>query len=402
MDNKACILNYAWVQNNYGAVLTAYALVELLKDKFNLQGINLNNKNIEYLNTQKNIKNITPFKDKYINFTDFCSKYTDFKNLNNVFNTFIVGSDQIFRAGCLGKYLYQYYLDFVDLDKKKISFSASFGVDKEQFLKETPKHVIEKVKRSLQLFDFVSVRENSGVEICRDVFNVKAEWIIDPVFIIDKLKYEELTTKATEDYAEKIVSYVLDTSKEYDNAYKHFEQKYNTQVIKTANSDLTIENWLSAIKNCKFLITDSFHGMCFAIIFNKPFICLSNKKRGATRFESVLELLGIENLCISKINEIYDKDCIFKPDYDIVNQKIEQEAKKGIDFLEKALAAPVEITPEKMKIKTEILEERICELETSLTISNQIKFKLWNIWRVIYHRILPNEVKNIIKCFWKK
>ena len=292
---------------------------------------------------------------------------------------------------------YQYLLDFTNIDKKKIAFSASFGVDKEQFLKETSRETIDKMNISLKSFDLISVREKSGIEICKDLFNVKAEWIIDPVFIMNKSNYDELIKNSTKDFSNKIVSYVLDTNKEYKKAYKYFSKKYNSKIIELADSNESIENWLASIKSCKFLITDSFHGMCFAIIFNKPFICITNKERGATRFESILEMLNIENQCINNINEIFEKDCIFKIDYTKVNQRIEKEAKKGLYFLQKALEAPIGKKEEKIEAKMQFLENKVCKLEKEATLKYQIKKKLWNLWLIIFHEYLPNPIKNIIR-----
>ena len=108
--------------------------------------------------------------------------------------------------------------------------------------------------------------------------------------------------------------------------------------------------------------------MCFAIIFNKPFICITNKERGATRFESILEMLNIENQCINNINEIFEKDCIFKIDYTKVNQRIEKEAKKGLYFLQKALEAPIGKKEEKIEAKMQFLENKVCKLEKEATL----------------------------------
>ena len=345
----------------------------------------------------------TIIKHPYDFHYNFAKKYLMTSNnylklsLDNEFNTYIVGSDQVFRFEYIIKKIWQYLLDFVNSDKKKIAFSASFGVDKEKFLRENSSETIEHMKYSLRSFDFVSVREKSGVEICKELFEVDAEWIIDPVFIIDKSNYDELIKNSTKDFSNKIVSYVLDTNKEYKKAHKYFSKKYNLEVIELANSNESIENWLAAIKNCEFLITDSFHGMCFAIIFNKPFICLANKQRGASRFESILEMLNIENQCIDNINEIYEKDCIFKVDYEKVNQRILEERQKGLEFLKKALEAPVGKKEEKIEARMRFLENKVYELETQATLKYQIKKLLWNLWLIIFHKYLPNPVKNMIR-----
>ncbi len=400
--DKVYIFNF-WESYNYGAVLTAYALQQVIKS-LGYESVLINDiLNPSRFTTKKDSFNKI-FAQTYLSCVNVPPKTSAYINELKNGKIFITGSDQVFRTALISNKgrIQEYLLDFIPIDAKKISFAASFGVNKEKFLNETSSKIVEYMKSPLKSFDYISVRENSGLEICKDVFNINAEWIIDPVFIINKSKHDDLIKNSTEDYNNKIVSYVLDTNKDYDKAYKYFEKKYNTKVIKTVNSNISIENWLASIKNCKFLITDSFHGMCFAIIFNKPFICLANKNRGATRFESILNMLGIEYQCINDINEIYKKDCIFKLDYEKVNQRILEEAQKGLKFLKNALDAPVSKKDEKVEAKLQFLEDKIKELETKVSIKYQIKQGLWNLWLVIFHKYLPNQIKNTIRVIKNK
>lgn len=389
--NNVSIINFWWTKN-YGAKLTAFALSSLISDL---------SYSAKLIDNKINFQNELKIKNKY--FPLFEKKYFKTINLkkpeilNKECNTFIVGSDQIFRISHLINYSEQFLLDFVKPESKKIAFSASFGVDKETFLKETSKEIIEHMKTSLSSFDFISVREKSGVEICKDVFGICAEWIIDPVFILDKLKYDDLIKESTKDYSNKIVSYVLDTDKNYKKAYKHLSKKYNKKVVEISNSNTSVENWLSAIKNCELLITDSFHGLCFAIIFNKPFICVSNKNRGKTRFESICEMLNIKNQCIDNINEIYEKECVFDIDYSQVNTRIEEEKQKGLNFLDKVLNTPVQVTQAKKDVRLKYLEQRVAELEERDSFKFQLKLKCL----IIFH-YLPKFLQNIIYNCWLK
>ncbi len=394
-QNNIAILNYWWAAN-YGANLTAYALQQLLKE-YNYKNVLVDNSEKYYQITLLKYSSFDKFQKQYLSSSNKIESISNCNELNKKFNAFITGSDQVFRPAYIEKNKYQYLLDFADANSKKIAFSASFGVDKKQFLKEADDKTIRQMKASLQSFDFVSVREKSGVEICKDLFNVNAEWIIDPVFILEIDKYIDLIKNSTIDYSGKIVSYILDTNKKYKKAYKYIEKKYNTKVIETANSNISIENWLASIRDCKFLITDSFHVMCFAIIFNKPFICIANKQRGATRFESILEMLNIEYQCIDSIDEIYKRDCIFKIDYEKVNKRIKEERQRGLDFLRKVLDTPAGKFKEKQEVRTMFLEEKICELEQQATLKHQVKKSLWELWLIIFHKYLPEFLKNIIR-----
>ena len=392
------IMNMWYTKHNYGAKLTGYALHSLVNDIFEDNFlINLQ----EYLKFNKNFSKykFDDFDKKYIKSVTNGFNYSNLYKYNNFAIAYIVGSDQIWRYGKNNPFL----LNFCPNSLKKIAFSASYGVNKEEFLQENSQNTIEQMKNSLKSFDFISVREKSGVEICRDLFDVKAEWIIDPVFILDKKNWDELINDASGKILNQvqndvIVSYVLDTNKEYKKAYKYLSKQYNAEVVELANSNESVENWLKAIRDCKFLITDSFHGMCFAIIFNKPFICLANKKRGATRFESILEMLNIDYQCIDSVNEIYKKDCIFKVDYNIVNKRIEEERQKGLDFLKMALEAPVQVTQEKIVARMKFLENKVCELEQKYNFYCLFKDKVWQLWKIIFYSlpiVLQEKIRKI-------
>ena len=390
---NVCIFNFWWV-SNYGALLTAYA-IQFLINELEYDPLLIDNSyRHNSLISEIFAKN---FKQRYLKTSNRVYLYSDLNNLNKKSNIFITGSDQILRPIAARERLSQYLQDFVSVDSKKITMAASFAVDKKTLLEETDFQILEKMKTSLKSFDFVSVREKSGVEICKDLFDIDAEWIIDPVFIMNKFNYDKLIKNSTKDFSNKIVSYVLDPNKKYNKAYKYLEKKYNRKILKTAYSNISVENWLASIKNCEFLITDSFHGMCFAIIFNKPFICITNQKRGATRFESILEMLNIENQCINDINEIYEKDCIFKIDYEKVNRRITEEAQRGLDFLKKTLEAPVSKKEDKIEAKMQFLESKVYELEKEATLNYQLKKELWNLWLIIFHKYLPSPIKNIIR-----
>ena len=386
-------INFWYTRHNYGANLTAFALQSVLEQlgyDFSL----INNPLKELEHKHRNYTFAFNFQKKYLKTTKYINKNIEF--LNNDGNCFITGSDQVFRPIYMRGKPEQYLLDFVKPDKKKIAFSASFGLNKEQFLEENSKEVIDNMKQSLKSFDFVSVREKSGIEICKDLFGVNAEWIIDPVFILDKEKYNELIEHSTNVYKNKIVSYVLDTNDEYSKAYKYLSQKYNKPVIETKDTNISVENWLASIRDCDLFVTDSFHGMCFALIFNKPFICLANKERGGSRFESICEMFGIEYQCIESITEVMQRDCVFKVHYEGVNKRIKEERQKGLDFLNKALNSPTKITQEKIDARTRYLEKRVTELEEQ----NNLQSQIWQTWKNVF-MYLPEPVKKIIGLLWR-
>lgn len=382
------ILNFWWAAN-YGANLTAYALQQLIENS-----ILVDNSDFQQCLASKQEFHRN-FAKTYLNTGNVCRSTLSLLNLNKICNTFIVGSDQVFRPYLNKRIADTFLLDFADTNAKKIAFSASFGVNKEKFLKENSQQSIEKIKQALKSFDYISIREKSGIEICRDVLGINAKWIIDPVFVLDKSKYNELIFNSKKDFSGNIVSCIFE--KQNNKLDKYLEKKYHKKVVELWHSNLSVEDWLNAIKNCEFLVTNSYHAMCFAIIFNKPFIALSKDMGASARFESLFEMLNIKDQSINDIKEIYERNCIFEVDYDVVNKRIEEERQKGLDFLKMALKAPVQVTPAKVEARMKFLENKVCELEQQATVKYQIKKELWNSWLIIFHKYLPTPVKNVIR-----
>ncbi len=102
-----------------------------------------------------------------------------------------------------------------------------------------------------------------------------------------------------------------------------------------------IEQWLDSFRQAKFVITDSYHGTIFSIIFNKPFIAIANFKRGTSRFESLLKSLNLEDRLVLKINkkslELLDK----KIDYDVINNKLKELKSDSLNYLLSSLKHPI-------------------------------------------------------------
>lgn len=389
-QNKIYIQNF-WYENNYGACLTAYALYQMCVS------LGYDTYLIDNGSTGQHLSFLFgKFFNKYCKVTKQIKSYTDLKDINNENNIFIVGSDQVFRPKIAKKQLDAFLLNPINIKSKKIAFSASFGVDKDKFAEETSTKDIAKINNGLKCFDSISCREISGVQICKDLFNTDAELIIDPVFSIEKTEYLNLTKNVKENYKNKIVSYMFNKNNSHKKVEQFLSNKYKKEVIELADSNLSIESWLTAIKDCEFLITNSYHGTCFAIIFNKPFICLSAEMNGSARFDSLFEILSIKPILIKSIDEIYKAKCINYPDYDAISNKIKSESKKGIEYLKYAINAPKCITENSLMAKVSALENLILDIEQNNNLRNQIKRYLWEKWLDIFYH-LPKPIQHILQ-----
>ncbi len=264
-------------------------------------------------------------------------------------NRWIVGSDQVWRAQYTRgmKSVPFYFLDFLpeEVRRQSISYAASFGTDEwEGTLEET-----QECRRLLQQFKAVSVREHSGVKICREVFGVDAVQMPDPTLLVEEGGYQhiidsEKTYQRKEPY---IAAYVLDEATASLRALYSVSDKLNLPIqhlMPHANAKLlrdrfplSVPQWLRYMKESSFVVTDSFHGCVFAIIFNKPFVCLGNEGRGSARFDTLFQTFHLESRLATSPEQalVIAQEPI---DWVAVNAIHENERARGLAFLKENLS----------------------------------------------------------------
>lgn len=264
-------------------------------------------------------------------------------------DVFVVGSDQVWAPACNVPidYLGNMFLDFApDFKGKRIAYAVSFGGGEWTYTQEWT----EKCSILAKRFDAISVREDSGVKLCRENLGVDAVHVLDPTLLLTAKDYEALLPQTTKYQSEQILTnkstkgilfaYILDSTDEKIVFLKKVADMFGLElVMKGANDDLrwedSIEGWLLDILNASMVVTDSFHGSVFAIQFHRPFLSIVNNKRGADRFTSLLQKLDLtdrlvqENTDVSKItNDI---------DWDIVEENLRREREYSMNFLMKAI-----------------------------------------------------------------
>ena len=250
----------------------------------------------------------------------------------------IVGSDQVWAPACNVPidYLGNMFLDFVfDFKGKRIAYAASFGSGEWTY---TPKWT-EKCSRLAKKFDTISVREESGVKLCRENLGVKAKHVLDPTLLLTTEEYKTLLPKPQKQ-SDYLFAYILDISAEKRTFLKNVADRFGLRlVIKGANDDLkwedSIEGWLSDIRSASFVVTDSFHGSVFSIQFHRPFLSIINNKRGADRFTSLLGKLGLLDRLINERAKI--EDINMEINWQIVEDRLKVEREISMFFLKEAL-----------------------------------------------------------------
>lgn len=259
---------------------------------------------------------------------------------------YYVGSDQVWRATYCRKMRSPeyYFLSFATAVQRRnsIAYAASFGGDEW----EGNEAETSACTQLVQEFKAVSVREDSGVGVCKEVFGVETVQMPDPTILLERGEYDNIidSDRTRANKSPWLATYVLDESPEIVQLLHDCAGAMNlAQQALLPNRDaakwqdrmaLTVPQWLRFIRDSEYFITDSFHGCVFAIIFNKPFVCLGNMSRGSARFDTLLGKFGLEDRLISNPTPSQIQRVLQTPvDWASVNAKLSLERERGINFL---------------------------------------------------------------------
>lgn len=230
------------------------------------------------------------------------------------FDAIVVGSDQIWRP-MYYQPIANAYLKFAKdwTSIKRIAYATSFGTDKWEYTHEETQECASLVK----LFDAVSVRENTAVDLCRKYLEVEAVQVLDPTLLLSKEDYLKLIDQSKLKKNEGVFAYFLDvTSSKMDLANRIAKERglklyqFNNPNVDCLSLHFEkriqqpIEEWIAGFRDASFVVTDSFHGCVFSIIFNKPFVVIGNEERGIARLKSLLSMLDFDYSVASNIHQL--------------------------------------------------------------------------------------------------
>lgn len=342
--------------NNYGNRLQCYAvqhylegmgyIVENIYNEYNSNSFIVNKGKgflrqlIDFTNRKKigiRKNNFCEF-NKQIKFSKECIINGRFnENLNKRYDFFITGSDQVWNPYDKGRS----GIDFLNFasDEKKISFSASMGVEK------LPDYVKEKYKQYLVNYKSISVREETTKTIVEDLTNRKdIEVLVDPTMLLTAEDWGKISQKPNIDYNSKyILIYFLGGDKEKTNVINRIAKKFSCEIIDVYDKNSIFytcgpQHFLDLEKNAFLICTDSFHSVVFSFLFNRPFIVFdreNTKINMNSRMETFLSKFGLQQ------NRYIDSRCLdeyLNRDYSDGYKILEQEREKARQFLVHALS----------------------------------------------------------------
>ena len=239
-----------------------------------------------------------------------------------------------------------FFLDFVRESTPRISYAASFGTDDWQGHSEA---FTEQVAKNLHRFKAISVREQSGVEICNKTFGVQAHHVLDPTLLIEREYFDSIiaSEKSGDDDASAIVYYKLDPDDAFLKMLSFLGEALQTRVQniyydeqtmlgRKVRSFFSVPEWLRKIRSSRLVVTDSFHCVCFAVTFGRNFLYVPNN-RGITRLESLLGLFDLKDRIVQTQSELEGSNFRQKElDVPKISSILVREREQAMRFLENA------------------------------------------------------------------
>jgi len=290
---------------------------------------------------------------------EICDQYPDrgsMVDLNEVCEKFILGSDQTARPSVIKHHGDYGYLGWVRSDRTKIAYAASFAAEKLLCTDYQKAEMSFFFKR----FNAFSVREESGVALTKGELDFESTWVMDPVFLCNIDHYKNLGVRGTERLPK--VNYL--------GAYIRKPQEFKADIITYAAKKLKLtemniipdaydmgkewllptmnhvktEEWVANTAYCDFFITDSFHGVCFALMFQKRFVALFENGTDE-RVKSLLMPLGLENRIVGNIGDLDQRRILFKPiNYEDVGKKLKEAVEDSRRWLMDSLSLEIDGT----------------------------------------------------------
>ena len=369
-----------YMMRNYGSQLQARATVKILEDmgldyeilQYNKKGILFKLKAIPRifnpvfvndkmlsLQKRKSLRNVPQVEIRNRLFDDYSKKhfgdhtvsvdyYKDLQNIAERYDAVITCSDQLWSPAGLGTNFYN--LMFVPQHIRKISFASSFGVDK------IPSYQLKRTKQYLDRIEYISVRENQGRDIVKQLTGRDVPVLMDPVFVYTKEEWEDfIPVERVYDFP-YVLTYFLGDNNHFRKRVEEFAHKKGLKIvaIKFSNSyleydknfgdvapfDVDPDRFLNLVRGANFICTDSFHGCAFSIICEKPVAIFNRYTAGSSssknsRIDSLCENLGLSKIRANENSSLSD---LFTDeiDYYSVKKRLEKYILKTKHYLKTA------------------------------------------------------------------
>lgn len=277
-------------------------------------------------------------REKHLCLSNRCYTYEELQKIEA--DVFMTGSDQVWGNVINGKFDEAYFLTFAPNNVRKVAYAASFG--RTDFTKET----LSVYKEMLKGYAGIAVREDNAVELLNDLQISNLGQVLDPTLLLDEKEWNHYVSPPP--YNEKyILVYEIHNNPKLDEYAKKLAQHTKIPLIRISASLHQInrggklvwlpclEEFLSLVKNCTCLVTDSFHGTAFALIFNRQIVEVMPNNSTSSRNHSILKLTGLTDRVLSDTDDFSFIER--RIDYERVNLILKREKAKSMNVLERLL-----------------------------------------------------------------
>ena len=369
MKNKIAIMTW-YAYRNYGTALQSSALFHIVrkigyevdfvsclpkdgavsKPKLNLVKRALNKLKKQYSSSERNNLFDVYLRER-VSFTNICTSYPELHDLNNDYDAFICGSDQIWSPLCYDR---KYFLDFVENTDKMVAYAPSIGSTKI----DDP-IIRERMAQHISRFKHLAVREQQGADLIKELTGQDAKVVLDPTLLMNATEWDSFTgvDEVRKIDGKYILCYFLGDEEKYMRYVRTLSKKSNIPyyVVPVTTRQKNMGNivpfevgpseFISLIRNAEYVVTDSFHGMAFSVNYNKPFSVFkrfkdNDPKNQNSRIFNLLQILGLEERLVDykNIKNIQD---MFECDFTEANQKLKDQRVYSSEYLKNALTSAV-------------------------------------------------------------
>lgn len=279
--------------------------------------------------------------ERYPRLTEPIDNIEALKKMVMNYDCLMVGSDQVWNPQIARDKQEAYFLNFGNENIRRVSYASSFGIGE---WPEDKNDLLPIIKQNLSRFKAISVREETGKHIIYNKFGLESEVVLDPTLL--HRDYKELSGELSSNL--QIICYLLYRSDKQLEKVKHLAECFGKKprMISTIHYvkgftytyPPSIESWLRYIGGAEFVVTDSFHGLAFSLIFNKQFVVISPNNGRNSRLTDLLELVGLEHRHFFDDETVpYEKLMNEKINYMEVNKRLNAMREKSWNFLKNAL-----------------------------------------------------------------
>lgn len=264
------------------------------------------------------------------------------------YDCFVLGSDQVWNPMNLGGDYYT--MTFIGSEKKKVTYAPSFGVAR------IPKNQEKKTKQYLERIDFISVREPEGQKIVAYLTGRTAEVVVDPTLLVDR-EFWDLRKGGRLISDSYILCYFISPNPSYRKFSENLRKKTGLKIVSIPHVDEFVRSdvgyadyepteigpfqFINLIANAAYVCTDSFHGSVFSAIYERTFFTFTryqNDEKDSTnsRLYSFLKMTGLEDRLFRPDQPLQDRDFI-SMEFSSAKERMEGCRRRSMDYLEHAL-----------------------------------------------------------------